>query len=209
MPQFTYYAPNLANRIPNVFYILGVDSVRETYTSTAVYNYRRENGATWSSVRDSLTGVVSNGIEINNGLTLGEYTLTRTGVQFSTTWGIVPVGIEIQFFLDTFTLPEGQSLKIQAFKGASTALTGISSEYTIPLDQGLVPYSNEIEIDGISSESTSPILYFNQTAINDFIANPDQNLFILGEYDYNNIAPTDRYAAGDSQGSNVGLTGQT
>ena len=135
--------------------------------------------------------------------------MARTGVQFSTTWGIVPVGMRISFALDYFNLPEGGILKIQAFKGTSTALTGDSSEYTIPLDEGLIPYSNEVEVDGITAEGSNPILYFNQTAINDFLANPDQNLFILGEYDYNNIAPTDRYAAGDSQGSNVGLTGQS
>jgi hypothetical protein len=111
--------------------------------------------------------------------------------------------------LDTFTLDGGGTLKIQAFKGTSTALTGISSEFAIPLDEGLIPYSNEITIDGVSEESTSPILYFNQRAINDFIANPNQNLFILGEYDYNNIAPTARNSAADSQELKVSLQGNT
>ena len=117
--------------------------------------------------------------------------------------------MKIGFQLDIFNLPVGQSLKIQAFKGTSTALTGDPSEYTIPLDEGLIPYSNEIEIDGISGESFGPVLYFNQTAINDFLANPNQNLFILGEYDYNNIAPTARNSAADSQELEVSLQGNT
>jgi hypothetical protein len=202
----TYYAPNLANRISNVFFIPGSALPRENYTSTAVYNYRRGGNVSWSEVRESTTSNVDTGIDIKNDFFGGNYTLSRTGVQFSTTWGIVPVGIRIDFQLDTFTLPEGGVLKIQAFKGTSTALTGDSSEFAIPLNEGLIPYSYEVEVDGINAGA---VLYFNQTAINDFLANPDQNLFILGEYDYNNIAPTDRYAAGDSQGSNVGLNGQT
>ena len=204
----TYYAQDLENRITNVFYILGVDTVRESYESTAVYNYRRSNGVSWNTVRESSTGDVGTKVEIINDLD-GTYTLARTGVQFSTTWGIVPVGMQIYFSLDSFSLPVGQSLKIQAFKGTSTALTGISSEFAIPLNQGLIPYSNEIEIDGISSESLVPTLYFNQTAINDFIANPDQNLFILGEYDYNNIAPTTINNAAFSQVDFVSLQGNT
>ena len=204
----TYRAQDLENRITNVFYIEGVDSIKETYASTAVYNYRR-GSTTWASVRSAAAaGSVSYTISIQNDLD-GTYTLARTGVQFSTTWGIVPVGMLIGFQLDTFDLPVGQSLKIQAFKGTSTALTGISSEFAIPLNEGLIPYSNEIEIDGISPESTFPILYFNQTAINDFIANPNQNLFILGEYDYNNIAPTTINSAAYSQVEPVSLSGQT
>jgi hypothetical protein len=204
----TYRAQDLANRITNVFYIAGNGLPRETYVSTAVYSYRRGNGVSWNTVRESSTGDVVNRVEIINGLD-GTYTLARTGVQFSTDWGVVPVGMAIAFTLDIFSLPIGGILKIQAFKGTSTALTGDSSEFAIPLNEGLIPYSNEIEIDGISSESTSPILYFNQTAINDFLANPNQNLFILGEYDYNNIAPTARNSAADSQELEVRLAGQT
>jgi hypothetical protein len=205
----TYRAQDLANRIPNVFYILGVDTVKETYASTAVYNYRISKNTSWNDVRDSPVGNVNNTVSIQNDFGGGTYTLARTGVQFSTTWGIIPVGMQIYFQLDIFTLPEGQSLKIQAFKGTSTALTGVQSEFAIPLNEGLIPYSNEVEINGVSEESFNPILYFNQTAINDFIANPDQNLFILGEYDYNNIAPTSRYAAEDSTNNDVVLTGQS
>jgi hypothetical protein len=204
----TYRAQDLANRITNVFYIAGNGLPRETYVSTAVYSYRRGNGVSWNTVRESSTGDVVNRVEIINGLD-GTYTLARTGVQFSTDWGVVPVGMAIAFTLDIFSLPIGGILKIQAFKGTSTALTGDSSEFAIPLNEGLIPYSNEIEIDGISSESTSPILYFNQTAINDFLANPNQNLFILGEYDYNNIAPTARNSAADPQELEVRLAGQT
>jgi hypothetical protein len=201
----TYRAQDLANRITNVFYIAGDGLPRESYDSVAVYNYRRGSN-TWASVRSATTGNVTNTVSIQNDLSGGNYTIARTGVQFSTDWGVVPVGMAIAFTLDSFSLPIGGILKIQAFKGTSTALTGDSSEFAIPLNEGLIPYSYEVEVDGINAGA---VLYFNQTAINDFLANPDQNLFILGEYDYNNIAPTDRYAAGDSQGSNVGLNGQT
>jgi len=205
--QHSYRAQDLANRITNVFYIAGNGLPRETYPDTAVYNYKR-GSTTWASVRSAATGNVSSGVSIYNSFA-GTYSLARTGVQFSTAWGIVPVGMRIGFALDYFNLPEGGTFKIQAFKGTSTALTGDSSEYTIPLDQGLVPYTNEITIDGISSESTSPVLYFNQTAINDFIANPNQNLFILGEYDYNNIVPTTRYECGDTVLTGITLSGQS
>jgi hypothetical protein len=205
----TYRAQDLANRIINVFYIPGDGLPRESYESTAVYNYRR-GSTTWASVRSAAAaGTVNSGVSIQNDFAGGTYTLARTGVQFSTTWGIVPVGIAIGFALDYFNLPEGGTFKIQAFKGTSTALTGDQSEYAIPLDQGLVPYTNEITIDGISSESIRPNLYFNQTAINDFLANPDQNLFILGEYDYNNIAPTDRYGCSDTALAGITLSGQS
>jgi hypothetical protein len=204
----TYRAQDLANRITNAFYVVGDGLPRESYNSVAVYNYRR-GSTTWASVRSATTGNVNSGISIQNDFNGVAYTIARTGVQFSTDWGVVPVGMSIAFTLDSFSLPIGGILKIQAFKGTSTVLTGDSSEYTIPLNQGLIPYSSEVEVDGITSGGSNPILYFNQRAINDFLANPNQNLFILGEYDYNNIAPTDRYAAGDSQGSNVGLAGQT
>jgi hypothetical protein len=206
--SFTYYAPNL-NRTPNTFYIPGNDLPRESFFSTAIFNYRRGGGVSWASVRSATTSTVNSGVSIQNDFNGVVYTLARTGVQFSTDWGVVPVGMSIAFTLDGFSLPIGGILKIQAFKGTSTALTGNSREYTIPLDEGLIPYSNEVEVDGITAEGSNPVLYFNQRAINDFLANPDQNLFILGEYDYNNIAPTDRYAASDSQFGTVGLVGQT
>jgi hypothetical protein len=202
----TYRAQDLANRITNVFYIQGNGLPRETYVSTAVYNYRRGGGVSWASVRSSATGNVSTGVDIKNDFFGGTYTIARTGVQFSTDWGVVPVGMSIVFILDIFTLPDKQSLKIQAFKGTSTALTGAQNEFAIPLSQGLIPYSYEVEVD---ENNAGAVLYFNQTAINDFLANPDQNLFILGEYDYNNIAPTDIYNAGNSSGDNVSLAGQT
>ena len=206
--MLTYYAPDLENRIPNVFFIPGSTSTKETYASIKVYNYTR-NGLNWSAPRiSSAAETVSDGVSIYNSFG-GGYTLTRTGVQFSTTWGIVPAGIAMNFKLDYFNIPHGETFKIQAFKGNSNSLTGNPNEYSIPLNQGLIPYTNEIAIDGVSQDSLTPILYFNQTAINDFLANPNQNLFILGEYDYNNIAPTNRYECSDPQALEVGLLGIT
>jgi hypothetical protein len=46
----TYRAQDLANRITNVFYITGINSLRENYSDTAVYNYRR-GSTTRASVR--------------------------------------------------------------------------------------------------------------------------------------------------------------
>jgi hypothetical protein len=66
--------------------------------------------------------------------------------------------------------------KVRAFKGTTTTLTGEKSEYSIPLNQGLVPFSEEIEV-----EPGKPVfLYFNQTAVDAFLANPNQNIFVLG-----------------------------
>jgi hypothetical protein len=205
----TYKARDLANRITNVFFMAGGGLPRETYTSIDIYNYIRLAEATWDDAREASTGTVGNNILINNSLSLGEYNIARTGIQFTTTWDIIPVGMKIYFTLDNFILPTGGSLKIQAFKGTSLPLSGDPNEYAIPLDQGLIPYSDEVEINGVSEESFGPILYFNQTAIDAFLANPDQNIFILGEYDYNNIAPTDAYTISDLSMGETKLDGQT
>ena len=183
--MLTYYAPNL-NRIPNAFYIANTGLPKETYQSTAIYKYNM-GGVTWNGVRSSPTsGTVGNGIEIGNRFSSPNYSIARTGVQFSTTWGIVPVGMGINFGIDSSNdLP----FKVRAFKGTTSALTGVTSEYSIPLNQGLIPFSEELEVTDVGEIN----LYFNQTAINAFLANPNQNIFILGEYDYNNIAPTANY----------------
>ena len=96
--------------------------------------------------------------------------------------------------------------KIRAFKGTTSALTGVGSEYKIPLDEGLVPFSEELEVTEIGEIN----LYFNQTAIDAFLANPNQNVFILGEYDYNNIEPTTTFTinSGNPEATST-LTGQS
>lgn len=201
---FTYYAPNL-NRIPNAFYMPGTSLPRETYESTAIFSYRRGNSSDWATVRSSATAeLVSNNINIANSFTSPNYSIRRTGIQFSTTWGLVPVGMKITFSADTeFNLP----FKIRAFKGTTSTLTGATSEYSIPLSEGLIPFSEEIEVKGIGENLE---LYFNQTAIDAFLANPDQNIFILGEYDYNNIEPTINYSISNTDPSATSaLTGQS
>ena len=198
----TYYAPNL-NRIPNAFFIASKGLPQETYESTAIYNYKRGGGVTWNDVRSApASGTGGNGIEIRNRFST-TYSIARTGVQFSTTWGIVPVGMLMSFGID---LSDNLPFKIRAFKGTTSALTGVTSEYSIPLNQGLVPFSEELEVTDLSEVN----LYFNQTAIDAFLANPNQNIFILGEYDYNNIEPTENYLISDSDPSAISvLTGQT
>jgi hypothetical protein len=193
---FTYYAPDL-NRTPNTFYIPGIGLPREGFDDTAIFNYKRA-GINWTSVRSSLAAVsVGGSIDIQNTFVSPNYSITRTGVQFSTAWGIVPVGMVISF---SFDLANDLPFKVRAFKGTTTTLTGATSEYSIPLNQGLVPFSEEIEV---IPESAAVTLYFNQTAIDAFLANPDQNIFILGEYDYNNIEPTVGYSISNSDSSTV------
>ena len=197
----TYYAPNL-NRIPNAFYIRGLDLPNEQFESTAIFNYSVSN-ANWTAARSAVNGQVDNRIVIQNRFSSPNYTIIRTGIQFSTTWGIVPVGMYINFTTDG---GGGFPFKIRAFKGTTSALTGATSEYSIPLNQGLVPFSEELEVTEVGEIN----LYFNQTAVDAFLSNPNQNVFILGEYDYNNIEPTLNYILSNSDpGAVVGLTGQT
>jgi hypothetical protein len=192
--SFTYYAPNL-NRIPNAFYIESKFSPKESYGSTAIFRYRRGNSSNWTTVRSAATATsVNNTIAIQNAFASPDYTILRMGVQFSTAWGIVPVGMAIAF---SFDLANNLPFKVRAFKGTTTTLTGALSEYSIPLNQGLIPFSEEIEVTEIAEVN----LYFNQTAIDAFLANPDQNIFILGEYDYNNIEPTVGYSISNSDPS--------
>jgi hypothetical protein len=194
--SFTYYAPNL-NRIPNAFYIANKALPKESFTATAIFSYRR-GSPNWTTVRSSVAaGSVGGIIDIQNAFASPNYSITRTGVQFSTAWGIVPVGMNILF---DFDLANNLPFKVRAFKGTTTTLTGATSEYSIPLNQGLVPFSEEIEI---TPENITVTLYFNQTAIDAFLANPDQNIFILGEYDYNNIEPTVDYSISNSDPSAV------
>ena len=189
--SFTYYAPNL-NRIPNAFYIASKFSPRETFNAIKIFRYRRGDSSNWTSVRSSPSGGVGGIIDIQNAFASPSYSITRTGVQFSTAWGIVPIGMSISFGFDTYgNLP----FKVRAFKGTTSTLTGATSEYSIPLNQGLVPFSEEIEV---TTNVGGTNLYFNQTAIDAFLDNPDQNIFILGEYDYNNIAPTENYFISNS-----------
>jgi hypothetical protein len=199
---FTYYAPNL-NRIPNAFYIANTSLPRETYGATKIFSYRRGNSSNWTTVRSSPSGSVGGIIDIQNAFASPNYSITRTGVQFSTAWGLVPVGMAIYFDFDSYSnLP----FKVRAFKGTTTTLTGATSEYSIPLNQGLVPFSEETEV-----EPGNPVfLYFNQTAVDAFLANPNQNIFILGEYDYNNVPPTVNYSISNSDLSAVvQLVGQS
>jgi len=200
--SFTYYAPNL-NRTPNTFFIPGNGLPREGYEATAIFNYRRGGSSNWATVRSAATaGPVGNAIEIQNNFTSPNYEISRTGVQFSISWGIVPVGMTIVF---SFDLANNLPFKVRAFKGTTTTLTGATSEYSIPLNQGLVPFSEEIEV----TPGTPVLLFFNQTAVDAFIANPNQNIFILGEYDYNNVPPIRTYAISNSDPSaGVQLTGQ-
>lgn len=198
----TYYAPNL-NRIPNAFYIRGNGLPRESYEATKIFNYSVSN-ANWTAARSDNTSDVGDTIYIANSFITPNYSISRTGIQFETAWGVVPVGMRIEFVADT---EENLPFKIRAFKGTTSILDGISSEYKIPLDEGLVPFSEEFEVTSLGG---SLYLYFNQTAIDAFLANPNQNIFILGEYDYNNIEPTTKYTLSNSDpGAVVGLTGQT
>jgi hypothetical protein len=199
---FTYYAPDL-NRIPNTFFITGVGLPKESYESTAIFNYRRGDSSNWNVVRSAATSVSGGDkISIQNAFESPNYSITRMGVQFSTSWGIVPIGMAISFSYDSY---DNLPFKIRAFKGTTTTLTGAQSEYSIPLNQGLVPFSEEVEV----TDGGGVNLYFNQTAIDAFLANPNQNVFILGEYDYNNIAPTINYAVSNTDpSSTVVLTGQ-
>lgn len=200
---FTYYAPNL-NRTPNTFYIPGSGLLKQAFNSTAIFRYRNGNSSNWTTIRSAATSVSVGGvIEIQNAFVSPNYSITRTGVQFSTAWGIVPVGMAVSFNFDSSNnLP----FKVRAFKGTTTTLTGATSEYSIPLNQGLVPFSEEIEVTLVGDTN----LYFNQTAIDAFLANPNQNIFILGEYDYNNVPPTVNYFISNSDPSAVvQLNGQS
>lgn len=198
--SFIYQARDL-NRIPNAFFISGADNLKESHESTAIFSYSSQPN-TWASARSAINGQVGGKIFIQNRFDPPNYTIARTGIQFETTWGVVPVGMVISIPID---LSNNLPFKIRAFKGTTSALTGVSSEYSIPLNQGLVPFSEELEVT-----EYSVVLYFNQTAIDAFLANPNQNVFILGEYDYNNIEPTETYFISNSDsGAVVELTGQT
>jgi hypothetical protein len=201
--SFIYQARDLANRIPNSFYIPGDGLPRETYESTVIFNYSVTN-TNWTAARLDNISTVSNTVLVVNRFSAPSYTISRTGIQFSTTWGVVPVGMKIEFVADT---EENLPFKIRVFKGTTTTLTGDESEYKTPIDEGLVPFSEELEVTSLEGSLS---LYFNQTAIDAFLANPDQNIFILGEYDYNDIEPTVNYTVGDTNPANfVGLSGQT
>jgi len=187
-----YYAPNLANRITNTEPIFGVNSKPENFEASAIYAYNVLDASTWDAARLSDASSVENKFRIVNSPTVGKrFDLTRTGVQYNSTLTFTPVGSFISIRIDTLILPSGATFKIRAYKGRNQALTGALNENRIPATTGYIPYSNEFIID----ESTTRVdLYLNSLATNDLITKAGNlNLFILGEWDYNNIPPSDTY----------------
>jgi len=188
----TYRAQDLANRVTNDTAIFGTNSQQEEFSPTATYAYNVVQAGTWAEARLGDATNVSNDISIKNTFITTRYDLTRTGVQYDASLSFTPIGSYIDMRIDSFTFPQNiNSLKIRAYKGRPQDLTGAPGENRIPSNTGYIPYSNEFTID----ESTTRVtLYLNSLATSDLIVRAGKlNLFILGEWDYNNISPTQRF----------------
>jgi hypothetical protein len=187
----TYRAQDLANRIINTEPIFGVNSQAEKFLPTATYAYS-VGGSNWSALRGSVASSINtyfNVINSNDGA--GRFTLARTGVQYDAALTFTPIGSYLDINIDTITLPQGATFKIRAYKGRPQALGGDPGELRIPANTGYTPYSNELIIDENTTRAT---LYLNSLATNDLIARAGKlNLFILGEWDYNNVSPSNVY----------------
>ena len=202
----TYQARDLANRITNTEPIFGVNSQQETIEPAATYAYNISRRPTWNIARNSNASGVYNNFRILNLFDpiLG-FDLTRTGVQYNTALSFTPVGSYINLRIDSFNFPVGvTSFKIRVYKGRSQLLTGAFSEMRTPSNTGYIPYSNEITV---TEDATRYQIYLNSLATSDLIGkNGALNLFILGEFDYNNIDPTTTYSLSyDGVDSNIQL----
>lgn len=193
----TYRAQDLENRITNIEPVFGINSKPEEFPAEAVYAYNVVQAGNWASARLGNATNVTTDFSIKNTLSTGKYNLTRTGIQYNFSLSFTPVGSFVKFRTNSFVFPQNvNSFKIRAYKGRDQALTGIAQENKIPQTSGYTPYSDEIEIFS-TDVTTRYILYLNSLATSDLIArNGVFNFFILGEFDYNNISPTQRIEVG-------------
>jgi hypothetical protein len=188
----TYRAQDLANRVINTEPIRGVNSIRESFEPVETYAYDINREPNWDIIRNSNAEGVYNNFRIENTFSpLTGFNLTRTGVQYNTTAAtITPVGLYVTINIDEIFLPVGGNLKIRAYKGRPQGLGGVASEMRIPFTTGYIPYSSEITIGAIGDYT----IYLNSLATTDLIAEGGSlNLFILGEFDYNDVDPTESY----------------
>ena len=189
-----YQAQDLANRITNTEPIFGVNSQQEGHLPAATYAYNISRQPTWDIARNkNASGVYNNFRILNLFDPLLGFDLTRTGVQYDAALSFTPVGSYIDLPIDSFNFPVGvTSFKIRVYKGRSQLLTGAFSEMRTPSNTGYIPYSNEITV---TEDATRYQIYLNSLATSDLITNQGKlNLFILGEFDYNNIDPTTSYS---------------
>ena len=188
----TYRAQDLANRVTNDTAIFGTNSQQENFEPSETYSYS-VGGSDWSALRTSAASSVNTYFSvINSNDGAGRFTLTRTGVQYNATLSFTPSGSYININIDTITFPTSKTtFKIRAYKGKSQSLVGDTGEIRTPANTGYIPYSSEFTID---ENTLSVQLYLNSLATNDLIARAGRlNLFILGEWDYNNISPLSVY----------------
>ena len=187
-----YYAPDLENRIVNTEPILGGNSHQEAFEPTATYAYNVVQAGTWAGARLGDATNVGNSFFIKNTFITTRYDLTRTGVQYDASLSFTPIGSYITVYVNSFAFPQNiNSFKIRVYKGRSQALTGAVQENKILQSSGYIPYSNEIEI---IENRTRYRIYLNSLATSDLIErNGNFNFFILGEFDYNNISPTQQF----------------
>ena len=190
-----YYAPDLENRIINTEPILGVNSQQEAFEPTATYAYNVVQAGTWAGARLGDATNVSSNFSIKNTFITTRYDLTRTGVQYNASLSFTPIGSYITFRTTSFIFPQNvSSFKIRVYKGRTQALAGGIAESKIPATSGYIPYSDEITL---TEDSNTYTIYLNSLATSDLIArNGVFNFFILGEFDYNNIVPTQRIEVG-------------
>jgi len=187
----TYRAQDLENRITNTEPVFGISSQQEEFAADAVYAYNVVQAGTWASARSiNATNVITD-FSIKNTFETNRYNLTRTGIQYNSSLSFTPVGSLVNFRTKSFTFPKNvNSFKIRAYKGRTQALTGITEENKIPPTSGYIPYSDEIEIFS-TDVTTRYTIYLNSLATSDLIKQKGLfNFFILGEFDYNDISPT-------------------
>jgi hypothetical protein len=191
----TYRAQDLANRITNTEPLFGADSHQEEFLAEALYAYNVVQSQTWVEARLGDATNVGNSFSIKNTFETTRYNLTRTGVQYNASLSFTPIGSYITFRTTFFDFPRNvSSFKIRVYKGRTQALAGVIAENKIPATSGYIPYSDEITL---TEDSTRYTIYLNSLATSDLIArNGVFNFFILGEFDYNNIVPTQRIEVG-------------
>jgi hypothetical protein len=200
-----YRAQDLANRITNTEPIFGINSQSEGFAPSAIYSYNVIDASSWEAARLSDASFVGDKFRIRNSPNRANFDLTRTGVQYDAALTFIPVGLSIRIRIDDFIIPLRGSFKIRAYKGRPQDLTGASNENRIPVTTGYIPYSKEYIFD---EDNTRIDMYLNSLATNDLIARAGKlNLFILGEWDYNNIPPNDAYGISyGGEDTNMSLT---
>jgi hypothetical protein len=191
---------SIGGGVPNIFPIFNENVTRANVS--IINSYPQNNGGvrSWSELVNDTSSIsvnaddgdISNLRENGTDLSLSRTYITYDVTDFITNYGVIS-GFQISFNPFSDSIPSSfDPFKVKAFQAGSGSLVGDVSEYSLYKTEGEIVFSNEVTVEYPSvefDEIGAFFIYFNSTAIAYINANPIFTIGVIGEYDYNNIAP--------------------